>query len=93
MADTGAALRKLAEATDPLYKSLDDGQKRRFEILGRFARFGRHHFHGRHHDGYRERDDDDDDEFRGRDYDRPHRHWRRGEMDRMEGETSGRRPL
>jgi hypothetical protein len=93
MADAGAALRKLAEATDPLYKSLDDGQKRRFEILGRFARFGRHHFHGRHHEGYRERDDDDDDEFRGRGYDGSHHHWRRGDMDRMNGETSGRRPL
>jgi hypothetical protein len=37
MADTGAALKKLADATDPLYKSLDDNQKRRFAILGRMG--------------------------------------------------------
>ena len=35
MADTGNALKKLADATDPLYKSLDDGQKRRFAMLSR----------------------------------------------------------
>jgi len=33
LSDTGAALKKLAEATDPLYKSLDDNQKRRFAVL------------------------------------------------------------
>lgn len=37
LAETGAALKKLGEATSPLYGSLDDGQKRRFAILGRFA--------------------------------------------------------
>jgi hypothetical protein len=37
MSDTGAALRKLADATDPLYKSLDDSQKRRFAVLNRLA--------------------------------------------------------
>jgi len=35
MTEAGAALKKLADATDPLYKSLDDGQKRRFAILSR----------------------------------------------------------
>jgi hypothetical protein len=35
MMETGAALKKLADATDPLYKSLDDGQKRRFAMLER----------------------------------------------------------
>ena len=35
MAETGAALQKLADATDPLYKSLDDAQKRRFTRLSR----------------------------------------------------------
>jgi zinc resistance-associated protein len=30
MSDTGAALKKLADATEPLYKSLDDHQKQRF---------------------------------------------------------------
>jgi zinc resistance-associated protein len=116
MSDTGAALRKLADATDPLYKSLDDSQKRRFEMLSRFSG-GRHHFRGRD-DGFRGRDqddaddDDDDDEFRGRDgyrgrdgdrrgddyrgrdgYDGPRRDWRRGDMDRMDREPSGRRGL
>jgi hypothetical protein len=33
MMETGAAMKKLAEATEPLYKSLDDGQKRRLAML------------------------------------------------------------
>ena len=37
MTDTGAALKKLADATDPLYKSLDESQKRRFAILNRLT--------------------------------------------------------
>src|SRR5262245_52881706 len=56
MSDTGAALKKLAEATDPLYKSLDDSQKRRFAVLNRLTgadrgemrRFGGHGPHGGH---------------------------------------------
>jgi hypothetical protein len=40
MAETGAALKKYADAMDPLYKSLDDGQKRRFAILSRTGRSG-----------------------------------------------------
>ena len=47
MTDTGAALQKLADATDPLYKSLDDGQKRRFGILSRLAGSRMEHFRGR----------------------------------------------
>ena len=35
MTETGAALKKVADAVDPLYKSLDDGQKRRFAMLER----------------------------------------------------------
>src|SRR5262249_41202353 len=35
MTDTGAALKKLADATEPLYKSLDENQKRRFGVLNR----------------------------------------------------------
>jgi zinc resistance-associated protein len=50
LTDTGAALKKLADATDPLYKSLDENQKRRFAILNRMARAGR--------DGFRERGGD-----------------------------------
>jgi hypothetical protein len=40
---SGAALKKLADAAAPLFKSLDDGQKRRFEMLA--------HLEGRHFDG------------------------------------------
>lgn len=35
LSDRGAALKKVADAVDPLYKSLDDGQKRRFAFLER----------------------------------------------------------
>jgi zinc resistance-associated protein len=37
MTDTGAALKKLADATEPLYKSLDENQKRRFGVLNRLT--------------------------------------------------------
>ena len=40
MTDTGAALKKLADATEPLYKSLDDSQKRRFAVLNRLTGMG-----------------------------------------------------
>src|ERR1700730_10795100 len=33
MTETGATLKKVADAIDPLYKSLDDAQKRRFAML------------------------------------------------------------
>ena len=33
MAASAAALKKIADAADPLYKTLDDGQKRRLAIL------------------------------------------------------------
>ena len=33
MATSAAALKKIADAADPLYKTLDDGQKRRLAIL------------------------------------------------------------
>ncbi len=45
MAATAAALKKIADAADPLYKTLDDGQKRRLAMLTR---------HGwRHGEGWR----------------------------------------
>jgi zinc resistance-associated protein len=49
MTETGAALKKLADATDPLYKSLTDGQKRRFALLERMLapRQGGPEFRGR----------------------------------------------
>src|SRR6202000_1451671 len=33
MATTATALKKIADAADPLYKTLDDGQKRRLKML------------------------------------------------------------
>ena len=51
MGATSAALKNIADAADPLYKTLDDGQKRRLALLTRHrGPFGggedgpRHHF-------------------------------------------------
>lgn len=62
MTATGAALQKVADAFDPLYKSLDDTQKRRFAMLQQFMRGdgGR----GRE---LRDRDGRDSRDFRDRD--------------------------
>jgi hypothetical protein len=38
MATTAAALKKIADAADPLYKTLDDGQKRRLTVLAHMGR-------------------------------------------------------
>ena len=48
MATSAAAMKKIADAADPLYKTLDDSQKRRLAVLTRMDRFGsregwRHH--------------------------------------------------
>jgi hypothetical protein len=40
MAATSAALKKIADAADPLYKTLDESQKRRLPFLTREGRFG-----------------------------------------------------
>jgi hypothetical protein len=60
MATNAAALKKIADAADPLYKTLDDGQKRRLAILthmeGRFGDGWRRHEHGMM-GGDRDRDD------------------------------------
>jgi hypothetical protein len=40
MAASAAAMKKIADAADPLYKSLDDGQKRRLAFLTHMDRFG-----------------------------------------------------
>jgi len=53
MSEAGAALKKLADATDPLYKSLDENQKRRFAILNRVTGPHRGGFRGREGDGMR----------------------------------------
>jgi hypothetical protein len=69
MSASGAALKKIADAADPLYKTLDDGQKRRLKILTHMEhRFGgggwRHR--GFEHDGDQDHDGRDHD---GRDRD------------------------
>ena len=51
MTATAAAMKKIADAADPLYKTLDDGQKRRLAVLTHMDRFGgregwRHRFEG-----------------------------------------------
>jgi hypothetical protein len=80
MAASATALKKIADAADPLYKSLDDGQKRRLAILTHMGRFGgegwRHGFehgmmgrdHGDRDRGY-DRDRYDRDGAPGRDHD------------------------
>lgn len=73
MSATSAALKKIADAADPLYKTLDDGQKRRLAVLTRHrGPFGggedgpRHHFMERGMDRMMERGMD---HFRGGDRD------------------------
>jgi hypothetical protein len=46
MTARAANLKKLADASEPLYKSLDDSQKSRF---GALLRMGGRDGHGRHH--------------------------------------------
>jgi hypothetical protein len=63
MTATAAAMKKLADAADPLYKTLDDGQKRRLAILTHMGnRFGER--------GWRHRGMDRDDGGRDRGFDR-----------------------
>src|SRR6201995_3302572 len=42
MAASAAAMKKIADAADPLYKTLDEGQKRRLAILTHRGRDGEH---------------------------------------------------
>ena len=70
MATSAAAMKKIADAADPLYKTLDDGQKRRRAVLtGMDRRVG-----GRGEGGWRHRmerfERDRDDGGRERGYDR-----------------------
>ena len=64
MGQRAAALKKLADAAGPLYKSLDDGQKHRFVMLARLGgeqadgRRGHHGFGGWRHHGPRGMDGD-----------------------------------
>jgi hypothetical protein len=40
MGASAAAMKKIADAADPLYKTLDDGQKRRLSVLAGMGRWG-----------------------------------------------------
>ena len=54
MGQRAAGLKKLADAAGPLYKSLDDGQKRRFAMLARLDGGQMRGHHGwQHHRGHR----------------------------------------
>ncbi|WP_291863455.1 Spy/CpxP family protein refolding chaperone [Bradyrhizobium sp.] len=83
MATMAAAMKRIADAADPLYKTLDDGQKRRLAILthmeGRFGRGG-----GRHHGYHRGMDRDEG----GRGFDRD-RYDRDGGSGRDRGDRGG----
>jgi len=73
MATSAAAMKKIADAADPLYKTLDDGQKRRLAVLTHMGRFGggegwRHH--GMMGQGGMGSDRDRDDGPRGRGFER-----------------------
>ena len=60
MTASATALKKIADAADPLYKTLDDGQKRRLKILTHME----HRFDGggwRHHEFERGMDGGDRD--------------------------------
>jgi hypothetical protein len=71
MATMAAAMKKIADAADPLYKTLDDGQKRRLAVLtGMEGRFGGG---WRHHGFHRGMDRDDGGRDRGFDRDRQER--------------------
>src|SRR6202162_4173054 len=65
MATSATALKKIADVADPLYKTLDDGQKRRLAVLthmeGRFGGEGWRHRDAEHHmDGDRDHGRDRD---------------------------------
>jgi len=68
MAASAAAMKRIADAADPLYKTLDDSQKRRLAILTHMdGRFGGGDW--RHHGFMRGMDRDDGDRDRGTDRD------------------------
>jgi LTXXQ motif family protein len=79
MAATAAAMKKIADAADPLYKTLDDSQKRRLAALTRHD--GRFFGPGGWHHRWMERDEEG--------LDRPHFRHRFG-PDHMDDDSSGR---
>jgi hypothetical protein len=86
MATSAAAMKKIADAADPLYKTLDDGQKRRLAVLTHMdRRFGGRGEGWRHRGGF-DRDRDDGGRDRGYDrnrYDREDRGPDRGGPERL----------
>lgn len=56
MTQRGTALKKLADAAGPLYKSLDEGQQHRFVMLAKLGGHRGEHEHGRR--GWLHRDQD-----------------------------------
>jgi hypothetical protein len=81
MAATAAVLKRIADAADPLYKTLDDGQKRRLKVLTHFG-----HGSWRHHE-----DGDRDDDERDHGGDRDHGYDRDGGSGRDHGGRSSDR--
>lgn len=79
MAATAGAMKKIAEAADPLYKTLDDAQKRRLAVLTGMGRFGGRG--GWHHPRFEREMGMDRDFDRDRDGYRYH-HDRDGDRDR-----------
>jgi len=79
MSETGAVLKKFADAMDPLYKSLDESQKRRFAMFNRFG--------GRDRVGGEFRGREDRRELRGREGERE---FRGREDEREFGRRDGR---
>jgi hypothetical protein len=78
MAASAAAMRRIADAADPLYKTLDDGQKRRLAILT-------HHMEGRSGEGWRHHGFEHGMDRRDGDhgYDRDGDHGNRGDPERL----------
>jgi hypothetical protein len=77
MTASGAALKKIADAADPLYKTLDEGQKRRLKVLTHMEHRAdgegwRHREFERDHDGGDRDRGYDRDGGQGRDHDRDH---------------------
>src|SRR4051812_20484394 len=85
MGTTAAAMKRIADAADPLYKTLDDGQKRRLAVLTRMG--GRMEGGGWRHRVFEREFNRDDDRGRGGDYDRD-----RGGPDRGFGRDRGGGP-
>lgn len=75
----GDGLKKLVDAADPLYASLDEAQKHRFDILLRHAQFGRFaEWGGPHRGGWRDHGPRREFRHHGPHRDGPGRDWHRG---------------